>query len=94
MPRAYPEGLGQSLHDIYMEELKRPPRGDLRVNLTPDHEKSPVQLFTQLPLGDCWRDADLLPVFEYVYKCRHTRTTHVDSIDHKTHNLFSTTGPV
>ncbi|CAL1151299.1 unnamed protein product [Cladocopium goreaui] len=71
--QAYPEGLGQSLHDIYMEELKRPPRGDLRVNLTPDHEKSPVQLFTQLPLGDCWRDADLLPVFEYVYKCRHTR---------------------
>ena len=57
-----------------MEELKRPARGDLRVNKTPEEGKSDIELFLTLQLGDHWPDADLLPVFQYLFKCKHTRT--------------------
>lgn len=73
-PRAYPEKLGQSLREIYLKELKQQPQGDLRLNLTPSRKKSPVELFNELDMGDSWQDASLLPVFEYLYFCRHTRT--------------------
>lgn len=57
-----------------MDELKRVPVGDLRVNLTPPKDKTPIQLFDELPTGDTWKEARLLPVFEYLYFCKHTRT--------------------
>ena len=77
--RQYPSQLGDAVHQIYMEELSRPVVGSLRVNLTPSMEKTAVQLFDELPMGDVWKDACLLPVFEYLYFCRHTRT--VDGVD-------------
>ena len=62
------------MHQLYMEELSRPVVGSLRVNLTPSMEKTDVQLFEELPMGDVWKDACLLPAFKYLYFCRHTRT--------------------
>ena len=72
--RAYPSGLGKSIHEIYVEELSRPARGDLRVDKTPNTEATDIQLFSNMEIGDHWPDADLLPVFEYIYKCKYTRT--------------------
>lgn len=74
VPRAYPEQLGESIHEVYMEELRLPPRGDLRITRTLESGKAPHEWFSDMPLGDTWSDADLFPVFEYLYKCRHTRT--------------------
>ena len=74
VPRAYPEQLGESIHELYTEELRLPLRGDLRVTRTLDSEKAPHEWFSEMPLGDTWSYADLYPVFEYLYKCRHTRT--------------------
>ena len=73
-PRSYPSGLGHSLHQLYLEELKRPARGDLRVNLAPSCSTTPKTLFANLPLGDVWKDADLMPVWNYLFNCRHTRS--------------------
>ena len=74
--RAYPSGLGDSIHKVYVDELKRPVHGDLRV--LPEKLalpfKTELQLFMELPMGDLWSDAKLLPVFEYIYLCKHTRT--------------------
>lgn len=72
--RAYPSGLADSIHKLYMEELRSEPHGDLRFDTSPPAEKSELQLFTELAVGDHWGDANLLPVFEYVYKCKHVRT--------------------
>ena len=72
--RQYPSQLGDAVHQLYMQELSRPVVGSLRVNLTPSMEKTAVQLFDELPMGDVWKDACLLPVFQYLYFCRHTRT--------------------
>lgn len=52
--------------------MKRPPRGDLRVDKTPDPSKSQVDLFTELPVGDIWKDADVIPAFNYLFE--RTRT--------------------
>jgi len=71
--QAYPEQLGESIHEVYMEELRLPPRGDLRITRTLESGKAPHEWFSDMPLGDTWSDADLFPVFEYLYKCRHTR---------------------
>ena len=72
--RSYPERLGDSIHELYVEELRREPRGDLRVNKTPKPGKSQLALFQELELGDVWQDADLLPVFQYLYFSARTRT--------------------
>jgi len=77
--QAYPRGLADSIHKLYVEELKSPVHGDLRV--IPKYEilaskngdKTELQLFMELPMADCWTDAKLLPVFEYIYFCKHTR---------------------
>lgn len=71
--QSYPERLGDSIHELYVEELRREPRGDLRVNKTPKPGKSQLALFQELELGDVWQDADLLPVFQYLYFSARTR---------------------
>ena len=72
--RCYPSGLGTSLHLIYNEELRRSPHGNLRVNLTPSCTLSATELFRSLPLGDIWKDAKLLDVWNYLYSGRPTRS--------------------
>ena len=74
LPRAYPSGLGDAIHAAYLEQLKGPPHGDLRVERTPTKTKGPVELFQEMELGDCWSDANLKECFDYLYNCRHTRT--------------------
>lgn len=73
-PRAYPAGLGDSLSALYLDELKRPVQGDLRVNLSPDPSISQRDLFANMSMGDCWSDADLVPVLRYLYFGKRTRT--------------------
>ena len=68
--REYPRGLGDSVHEVYLQQLKGPAHGDLRVRITPDENKSDVELFKSMELGDCWDDANLKPC----YGCKHTRT--------------------
>lgn len=72
--RAYPSGLGDGIHKLYVEELKRPVHGDLRVIPKPQPLKSELELFSLCPIGDTWGDANLLPVWNYIYRCKHTRT--------------------
>lgn len=81
--RAYPSGLGDSIHKIYSDELRRPVHGDLRVIPKLHFGKSDLHLFSTTPMGDVWKDADLLPVWNYIYLCKHTRTPNcVGRMDH------------
>jgi len=73
-PREYPCGLGDAVHEVYLQQLKGPAHGDLRVRVTPDESKCDVELFKSMELGDCWDDANLKPCFDYLYGCKHTRT--------------------
>lgn len=73
-PRAYPRGLGDCIHKIYVEQLRGPAHGDLRVRIVPDRQKNESQLFADMSLGDIWEEADLKPVFDFLMKCKHTRT--------------------
>ena len=72
--RAYPSELGQSIHELYHTELRSHPHGDLRVNTAPDPVSSERDLFSSMPVGDIWPDANLLPPFKYLYSSRQTRT--------------------
>lgn len=72
--RAYPSKLGESIHELYVEELSRAPRGDLRVDCTPKGGLSEKDLFSKMELGDTWEDASLRPALDYLFKSRHTRT--------------------
>lgn len=74
LQRAYPGGLADTIHQLYFDELNRPVRGDLRFDNTPSKLKTDLELFRDLPLGDHWPDADLLPCFQYLYSCKYTRT--------------------
>ena len=71
--RAYPRGLGDSIHQVYTQQLQIPPTGDLRVRVAPNTKKGEVALFEEMEFGDSWAVADLKPVFEYLYGCKHTR---------------------
>ena len=71
--RAYPTGLGVQIHKVYQEALQAPPRAPLRFAI-PVPEKPESQLFGEMPLGDIWQDAQLEPVFEYLYTCKYVRT--------------------
>lgn len=71
--QAYPGGLADTIHQLYFDELNRPVRGDLRFDNTPSKLKTDLELFRDLPLGDHWPDADLLPCFQYLYSCKYTR---------------------
>lgn len=77
LPRAYPSGLGISLEKLYLDELQRPVQGDLRVNNSPNPKLTDKEIFMGMSLGDTWDDADIIPAFNYLYKCRHVRTLHV-----------------
>lgn len=87
--RAYPSGLGDSIHKIYSDELKRPVHGDLRVLPKLHFGKSDLHLFSTTPMGDIWQDADLLPVWKYIYLCKHTRTpNYVGRMDHQNRSMY------
>ena len=72
--REYPRGLGDAVHEVYLQQLKGPAHGDLRMRISPDETKNAVELFKSMELGDCWDDANLKPCFDYLYGCKHTRT--------------------
>ncbi|CAK9017795.1 unnamed protein product [Durusdinium trenchii] len=72
--QAYPSGLGESIHEMYQEELTRHPRGDLRFRIVPDPEKTDLELFLNMELADTWPDADLKDTFDFLMGCKHTRT--------------------
>lgn len=65
------------MRETYLEQLKGPVHGDLRVRRKPDDSKGPVELFQSMGLGDTWDDADLKPCFDYLYNCKYIRTAHV-----------------
>ena len=79
--RAYPTGLGVRIHHIYQEALKLPAFPPLRFCIKIPTGKPESQIFTELPLGDVWNDADLLPVFEYIYQCKYVRTAPVQNLN-------------
>lgn len=70
--RAYPAGLGDSIHEVYMAELAGPAHGHLRHREVP--HGSDLELFRTMELGDTWPDADLWDCFAYLYKSHCTRT--------------------
>ena len=71
--RAYPTGLGVQIHKCYQEALKLPAEAFLRFGIKVP-KKPPSQIFHDMPIGDIWGEADLLPVFEYLYTCKYVRT--------------------
>ncbi len=73
-PRAYPRALGDAIFEAYLEHLRGPATGDLRVKRTPSKTKTPVELFEGMALGDVWEEANLKVCFDYLYKCKHVRT--------------------
>ncbi|CAE7463192.1 unnamed protein product [Symbiodinium pilosum] len=70
--RAYPTGLGVQIHKCYQEALKLPAEAFLRFGIKVP-KKPPSQIFHDMPIGDIWGEADLLPVFEYLYTCKYVR---------------------
>lgn len=72
-PRAYPRGLGKSIHQVYDQQLRSPAHGDLRVQVACDPHKSEAQLFMEMELGDTWEEGELKPVFDFMMRCKHTR---------------------
>ena len=74
LPRRYPAGLGDKIHEAYQAALAGPAIPDLRVGVAVDFDKTDVQLFEEQPVGDLWLDADAPSVFEYLYRCKHVRT--------------------
>ena len=71
--RAYPTGLGVQIRKIYQQALKRPARAPLRFGIAVPAGKSDLELFSSLPVGDVWSDADMASVFEYLYACKYVR---------------------
>lgn len=73
-PRAYPTGLGESINQVYVQQLQSPAHGDLRFRIVPDESKTDVQLFTEMEIGDTWPEARLKEVFDFLLGCKHVRT--------------------
>ena len=73
--RAYPTGFGSRLHELYQRQLDLPAQRDLRVRVCLDGGLTDRELFSRLPLGDRWDDANMTEVFEYLYKDKHCRTS-------------------
>ena len=59
---------------MYQAELQGPAAAPLRFSVPIQKGKADSELFANLPLGDVWFEADLLNDFEYLYRCKHTRT--------------------
>ena len=62
------------MHQVHSQELESPAVGDLRHRGALPEGKDDVALFGEMELGDTWPDAFLWPSFEYLYRCKHTRT--------------------
>ena len=73
--RAYPTGLAVQIHKIYQQALKEPAQPPLRFGIKIPKEKNPSQLFAEMEVGDIWYEADLFPVFDYLYQCKYVRTS-------------------
>ena len=74
LPRSYPSGLGERIHQIYQAQLASPARGQMRLRVEVDGGLSDRELFESLPIGDVWDDAGMRDLFEYLYGCKHCRT--------------------
>ena len=72
LPRAYPSGLGEAIHEVITEQFQRPAHGDLRVNVAPDPMTSEITLFQEMEFED-WPDAKVKDAFDYLYNCKHCR---------------------
>ena len=80
-PRAYPPGLGDAIHQVHAKELQAPALGDLRHREPLLEGKDDVALFGEMALGDTWPDAFLWPSFDYLYRCKYTRTSCGDKFE-------------
>ena len=63
--RAYPYGFGSRLVELFKT---RAPVADLRGKPKISACDSDRAVFEQLPLGDCWWDADLPGLFAYLWQ--------------------------
>ena len=63
----------QQIYKIFVEEDTAPAswRKSLRNKTAVDRGLSDQELFTALPLGDCWDDASMASVYFYIRKGRH-----------------------
>lgn len=67
--REYPKGLGKALIQIWNESsISQTPVPCLRQKYDLQHYHSEWALFTSLPLGDPWGDAQLIDVYMYLVK--------------------------
>ena len=62
------------LHMIYQQALKDPAQPPLRFAPKVDVAKTPPQLFAAMETNDIWDDANLWPVFDYLFSCKYIRT--------------------
>ena len=54
------------------------PRRDLRFKPQVGVELTELEQFCQLPMGDPWEDADMLPVLDYLMRSKNIRTVVVN----------------
>lgn len=73
-PRTYPVQFGKNLLKAFENHIGTcPVRRDLRFKPQYNRRLTDLAQFELLGLGDCWEDADLLPVLTYLMtssKCR------------------------
>ena len=62
IPRVYTEQFGRSLIEALQAHR---PHGTLRQKKHICTRKTDVQIFLEMDLGDCWNDAELVPVYAY-----------------------------
>ena len=76
VPRAYPDEFGRNLRAAWEHHIGPgigPGRRDLRFKPQYNRWLDEVEQFANLPLGDVWEEADLLPAVTYLMtskKCR------------------------
>ena len=73
---------------MYLEQLKSPAHGDLRVRVVPNPQKSEPEHFESMKIGDTWPEANLKPIFDFLMRCKHTRTSLLLVMPNKTSKAF------
>ena len=73
--RSYTTAFGSALAEAYQEQLTKPAQKDLRCRVAVNGDLTGRELFERMPMGDCWPDANMKDVIEYICKSSHCRTS-------------------
>ena len=66
--RSYPKGFGKALLRLHDEMLQMRPEPVLRQKKAINHAATDVEIFHAMPIGDIWKDGNLLEVYFFLKK--------------------------